>query len=131
MLENFVLSFKEEQLGLKYPLTKAMYKGIQVHLTDMYELLIQLFIFVNYAGRFIFSSLFPVCGKYLREYPGDTDVLLEVEGVGMPNQRTNIASKIQTMDLSGKENQQLHKKVHNWITPSNVFASIHTHDSIL
>ncbi|CAK6959542.1 trichohyalin-like [Scomber scombrus] len=67
MLENFVLSFKEEHLGLRYPLTKAMYK---------------------------------VCGKYLRQYPEDTDLLWEVESVGGPNQRTNIASKIQTMDLS-------------------------------
>lgn len=28
MLEDFVLSFKEDNLGLRYPLTKAMYKGI-------------------------------------------------------------------------------------------------------
>lgn len=28
MLEDFVFSFKEEYLGLRYPLTKAMYKGM-------------------------------------------------------------------------------------------------------
>ncbi|KAM7416990.1 hypothetical protein PAMA_018869 [Pampus argenteus] len=67
MLQDFVLSFKEEYLGLRYPLTKAMYK---------------------------------VCKKYLSQYPGETDLLWEVESVGGPNQRTNIASKIQTMDLS-------------------------------
>eukprot|EP00064_Thunnus_orientalis_P003336 superscaffoldBa00000268_g3345 len=67
MLEDFVLSFKEEYLGLRYPLTKAMYK---------------------------------VCEKYLRQYPGGTDLLWEVESVGGPSQRTNIANKIQTMDLS-------------------------------
>ncbi|GLD68254.1 trichohyalin-like isoform X1 [Lates japonicus] len=67
MLEDFVLSFKEDCLGLKYPLTKSMYK---------------------------------VCEKYLCQYPGDTDLLWEVESIGMPNQRANIASKIQAMDLN-------------------------------
>ncbi|XP_018553676.1 trichohyalin isoform X1 [Lates calcarifer] len=67
MLEDFVLSFKEDCLGLRYPLTKSMYK---------------------------------VCEKYLCQYPGDTDLLWEVESIGMPNQRANIASKIQAMDLN-------------------------------
>uniref|UniRef100_A0A8D0AWH1 Family with sequence similarity 169 member Aa n=1 Tax=Sander lucioperca TaxID=283035 RepID=A0A8D0AWH1_SANLU len=67
MLEDFVLSFKEDCLGLRYPLTKPMYK---------------------------------VCEKYLRQFPGDTDLLWEVESVGGPNQRTNMASKIQAMDHS-------------------------------
>ncbi|KAF1388750.1 hypothetical protein PFLUV_G00065880 [Perca fluviatilis] len=67
MLEDFVLSFKEDCLGLRYPLTKSMYK---------------------------------VCEKYLRQFPGDTDLLWEVESVGGPNQRTNMASKIQAMDHS-------------------------------
>ncbi|XP_071337866.1 microtubule-associated protein futsch-like isoform X2 [Trachinotus anak] len=66
MLEDFVLSFKEDCLGLRYPLTKSMYK---------------------------------VCEKYLCQYPGDIDLLWEVESIGAPNQRTNIASKIQAMDL--------------------------------
>ncbi|XP_078105730.1 uncharacterized protein LOC144517519 [Sander vitreus] len=67
MLEDFVLTFKEDCLGLRYPLTKPMYK---------------------------------VCEKYLRQFPGDTDLLWEVESVGGPNQRTNMASKIQAMDHS-------------------------------
>nr|XP_046242091.1 trichohyalin-like [Scatophagus argus] len=67
MLENFVLSFKDDWLGLRYPLSKSMYK---------------------------------VCEKYLCKYPGDADLLWEVEGIGGPNQRTNISSKIQAMSLS-------------------------------
>ncbi|XP_037634085.1 titin-like isoform X2 [Sebastes umbrosus] len=67
MLEDFVLSFKEDCLGLRWPLTKSMYK---------------------------------VCEKYLCQYPGDTDLLWEVESIGLSNQRTNIASKIQAMDKS-------------------------------
>ncbi|XP_034728098.1 apoptotic chromatin condensation inducer in the nucleus-like [Etheostoma cragini] len=67
MLEDFVLSFKEDCLGLRYPLSKAMYK---------------------------------VCEQYLRQYPGDTDLLWEVESIGGPNQRTNMARKIQAMDHS-------------------------------
>ncbi|KAM9854786.1 uncharacterized protein ACBR49_003322 [Aulostomus maculatus] len=67
MLEDFVLTFQEDCLGLRYPLTKAMFK---------------------------------VCKKFLSQYPGDTDLLWEVENVGGPNQRYNISKKIQTMDLS-------------------------------
>ncbi|XP_076586331.1 uncharacterized protein LOC143320504 isoform X2 [Chaetodon auriga] len=67
MLKDFVLSFNEDCLGLRYPLTKPMYK---------------------------------VCEKYLCQYPGDTDLLWEVESAGGPNQRTNISSKIQAMGLS-------------------------------
>ncbi|CDQ79349.1 unnamed protein product [Oncorhynchus mykiss] len=67
MLENFVECFKEDCLGLRYPLSKVMYK---------------------------------VCGKYLSLYPADRDLLWEVESVGRPSQRTNIANKIQAMGLS-------------------------------
>ncbi|CAB1322378.1 unnamed protein product [Coregonus sp. 'balchen'] len=67
MLENFVDSFKEECLGLRYPLSKAMYK---------------------------------VCGKYLSLYPAHRDLLWEVESIGGPSQRTNIANKIHTMATS-------------------------------
>ncbi|KAM6945292.1 uncharacterized protein fam169ab isoform 2-T4 [Lycodopsis pacificus] len=74
MLEDFVLSFKEDCLGLKYPITKFMFK---------------------------------VCGKYLCQYPGDTDLLWEVESIGGPNQRTNIARKIQTMDQSVSKSRPL------------------------
>uniref|UniRef100_A0A3Q2XM72 Uncharacterized protein n=1 Tax=Hippocampus comes TaxID=109280 RepID=A0A3Q2XM72_HIPCM len=57
MLEDFVLSFQDGCVGLRYPLTKAMYK---------------------------------MCEKYLCQYPEDTDLLWEVEGVGGPNQMFNI-----------------------------------------
>ncbi len=33
MLEDFVLSFKEDCLGLRYPLPPPMYKGTWVHFT--------------------------------------------------------------------------------------------------
>ncbi|XP_028312228.1 titin-like isoform X2 [Gouania willdenowi] len=46
------------------------------------------------------KSMFKVCEKFLGQYPGDTDLLWEVEGIGEPRQRTNIANKIQAMDLS-------------------------------
>ncbi|XP_034398107.1 neurofilament heavy polypeptide-like isoform X4 [Cyclopterus lumpus] len=67
MLEDFVLSFQEDCLGLRYPISKFMYK---------------------------------VCEKYLCQYPGDTDLLWEVQSIGGPKQRTNIARKIQAMDQS-------------------------------
>ncbi|XP_077572134.1 uncharacterized protein LOC144196034 isoform X1 [Stigmatopora nigra] len=66
MLKDFVLSFQDDCLGLRYPLTTAMYK---------------------------------MCEKYLHQYPGDADLLWEVEGEGELNQRFNIASKIQAMKL--------------------------------
>ncbi|XP_037115368.1 soluble lamin-associated protein of 75 kDa-like [Syngnathus acus] len=66
MLEDFVMSFQNDCVGLKYPLTKAIYK---------------------------------MCEKYLCQYPGDTDLLWEVESIGCPNQRFNIAKRIQNMDL--------------------------------
>lgn len=34
MLEDYVLSFKENSLGLRYPLPTSMYKGTWVHLAD-------------------------------------------------------------------------------------------------
>ncbi|XP_076021318.1 uncharacterized protein LOC143012136 isoform X2 [Genypterus blacodes] len=71
MLEDFVLSYKEDCLGLRYPLPKSMFK---------------------------------LCQKYLWQYPGDTVLLWEVENIGRPNKRTNIASKIQAMDLSVSKN---------------------------
>lgn len=47
-------------------------------------------------------SLFLVCEKYLHQFPEDADLLWEVENTGNPTQRTNIASKIRVMDLSGE-----------------------------
>uniref|UniRef100_A0A8D0CN57 Family with sequence similarity 169 member Aa n=1 Tax=Scleropages formosus TaxID=113540 RepID=A0A8D0CN57_SCLFO len=69
ILEDFVDSFKEDTLGLKFPLSHTMYK---------------------------------VCEQYLRKYPADEDLLWEVEGVGGPFQRSEIASKIKSMSTRGK-----------------------------
>ncbi|MCJ8746819.1 hypothetical protein PDJAM_G00146220 [Pangasius djambal] len=66
MLEDFIDSFRKDFMGLKYPLSPAMYK---------------------------------VCKKYLSLYPDDTELLWEIEGVGSPFQRTQIARKLQAMDL--------------------------------
>ncbi|KAB5528450.1 hypothetical protein PHYPO_G00140350 [Pangasianodon hypophthalmus] len=68
MLEDFTDSFRKDFMGLKYPLSPAMYK---------------------------------VCKKYLSLYPGDTELLWEIEGVGSPFQRTQIARRLQAMDLKG------------------------------
>lgn len=65
-------------------------------------------------------SLLIVCKKYLLQYPGDTDLLWEVESIGAPNQRTNIANKIQGMDLSGKK--QLYCRALPWNHPGQCAA---------
>uniref|UniRef100_A0A8C5QK89 Family with sequence similarity 169 member A n=1 Tax=Leptobrachium leishanense TaxID=445787 RepID=A0A8C5QK89_9ANUR len=68
MLEDFVDSFTEESLGLRYPLSSSMYTA---------------------------------CKKYLEKYPGDQELLWEVEGAGHWFQRTLISSVFQ------KESQRL------------------------
>uniref|UniRef100_A0A3B3ZBD9 N-acetyltransferase domain-containing protein n=1 Tax=Periophthalmus magnuspinnatus TaxID=409849 RepID=A0A3B3ZBD9_9GOBI len=77
MLEDYVDSFKEDYLGLRYPLTTAMYK---------------------------------VCQCYLRAFPGDSELLWEVDSSRL-NQRTSVASRIQNMkevkgetDITEEEN---------------------------
>ncbi|XP_063819916.1 soluble lamin-associated protein of 75 kDa isoform X2 [Pseudophryne corroboree] len=62
MLEDFVDSFTEETLGLRYPLSSTMYAA---------------------------------CKQYLDKYPGDQELLWEVEGVGHWFQRTLISSILQ------------------------------------
>ncbi|KAM8960834.1 soluble lamin-associated protein of 75 kDa [Pelodytes ibericus] len=62
MLEDFVDSFTEETLGLRYPLSSSMYTA---------------------------------CKQYLEKYPGDQELLWEVEGVGHWFQRTRISSIFQ------------------------------------
>ena len=47
--------------------------------------------------------LFLVCGNYLSTYPADTGLFWEVDGVGGPFQRTQIASKILEMGLKSRE----------------------------
>ncbi|KAL8203730.1 UNVERIFIED_CONTAM: hypothetical protein K2H54_060371 [Gekko kuhli] len=59
ILEDFVDSFTEDTLGLRYPMTSFMHSA---------------------------------CQKYFEKYPGDHDLLWEVEGVGHWHQRTLVAS---------------------------------------
>ncbi|XP_068104672.1 soluble lamin-associated protein of 75 kDa isoform X3 [Hyperolius riggenbachi] len=61
MLEDYVDSFTEETLGLRYPLSPTMYTA---------------------------------CKQYLHKYPGDQELLWEVEGAGHWFQRTLIASTL-------------------------------------
>ncbi|XP_030049137.1 soluble lamin-associated protein of 75 kDa [Microcaecilia unicolor] len=66
MLEDFVDSFTEDALGLRYPLSSCMHTA---------------------------------CRQYLEKYPGDSNLLWEVEGVGHWFQRTAIISRIQKIIL--------------------------------
>uniref|UniRef100_A0A8C7A594 Family with sequence similarity 169 member A n=1 Tax=Nothoprocta perdicaria TaxID=30464 RepID=A0A8C7A594_NOTPE len=62
MLEDFVDSFTEDALGLRYPLSSFMYTA---------------------------------CKRYFEKYPGDHDLLWEVEGAGHWFQRTPITTVLQ------------------------------------
>uniref|UniRef100_A0A8D0DIU0 Family with sequence similarity 169 member A n=1 Tax=Salvator merianae TaxID=96440 RepID=A0A8D0DIU0_SALMN len=62
MLEDFVDSFTEDTLGLRFPLTSFMRAA---------------------------------CQKYFERYPGDHDLLWEVEGTGHWHQRTPVAAVLQ------------------------------------
>ncbi|NXC88593.1 F169A protein, partial [Cercotrichas coryphoeus] len=81
MLEDFVDSFAEEPLGLRYPL--------------------------------VFSCVCSACKQYLEKYPGDKNLLWQVEGAGDWFQRKSIMSIVQKEDLetaaeaSKKENKSL------------------------
>lgn len=112
MLQDFVLSFKENALGLRYPLPTSMYKG------NSFKWLIDIshqFVSVTFHTLIVINKCFyvsimvlfliPVCKKYLCQYPGDEGLLWEVESVGEPYQRTNLSRKIHSMDLSGKTNK--------------------------
>ncbi|XP_054842870.1 soluble lamin-associated protein of 75 kDa [Eublepharis macularius] len=66
ILEDFVDSFTEDMLGLRYPLTSFMHAA---------------------------------CQKYFEKYPGDHDLLWEVEGVGHWHQRTLVANILQRETL--------------------------------
>lgn len=37
MLQDYVLSFQENSLGLRYPLSTSMYKGTWVQIADKYQ----------------------------------------------------------------------------------------------
>ncbi|KAM6228297.1 soluble lamin-associated protein of 75 kDa-like isoform 1-T1 [Spheniscus humboldti] len=77
MLEDFVDSFTEDTLGLRYPLSSFMYIA---------------------------------CKHYFEKYPGDHDLLWEVEGAGHWFQRTSITTVLQreklkiAAEVSQKEN---------------------------
>ncbi|NXO32914.1 F169A protein, partial [Cisticola juncidis] len=80
MLEDFVDSFTEEPLGLRYPLSSFMFSG--------------------------------ACKQYLEKYPGDKNLLWQVEGGGDWFQRKSIMSIVQNENLkiaeaSKKENKSL------------------------
>uniref|UniRef100_A0A8C5TRN0 Family with sequence similarity 169 member A n=1 Tax=Malurus cyaneus samueli TaxID=2593467 RepID=A0A8C5TRN0_9PASS len=66
MLEDFVDSFTEEPLGLRYPLSSFMYTA---------------------------------CKQYLEKYPGDKNLLWQVEGGGDWFQRKSIMSIVQKENL--------------------------------
>ncbi|XP_043345140.1 soluble lamin-associated protein of 75 kDa isoform X2 [Cervus canadensis] len=66
MLEDFVDSFTEDALGLRYPLTSLMYIA---------------------------------CNQYFEKYPGDHELLWEVEGVGHWYQRIPITRALQRETL--------------------------------
>ncbi|NXN60953.1 F169A protein, partial [Rynchops niger] len=76
MLEDFVDSFTEDTLGLRYPLS---------------------------------SFIYTACKHYFEKYPGDCDLLWEVEGAGHRFQRTPITTvlqreKLRIAEVSQKEN---------------------------
>ncbi|NXB03693.1 F169A protein, partial [Cnemophilus loriae] len=84
MLEDFVDSFTEEPLGLRYPLSSFI----------------------------VFSCLCSACKQYLEKYPGDKNLLWQVEGGGDWFQRKSIMSIVQNENLkiaeaSKKENKSL------------------------
>ncbi|NXJ26609.1 F169A protein, partial [Dicrurus megarhynchus] len=85
MLEDFVDSFTEEPLGLRYPLSSFI----------------------------VFSCVCSACKQYLEKYPEDKNLLWQVEGGGDWFQRKSIMSIVQMEDLkiageaSKKENKSL------------------------
>ncbi|NXR40957.1 F169A protein, partial [Zosterops hypoxanthus] len=72
MLEDFVDSFTEEPLGLRYPLSSFI----------------------------VFSCVCSACKQYLEKYPGDKNLLWQVEGGGDWFQRKSIMSIVQMENLS-------------------------------
>ena len=52
----------------------------------------------NMLNRVVFFS-FSACKHYFEKYPGDNDLLFEVEGAGFWFQRKSIASVLQREEL--------------------------------
>ncbi|KFQ05397.1 Soluble lamin-associated protein of 75 kDa [Leptosomus discolor] len=85
MLEDFVDSFSEDYLGLRYPLA--------------------------------FSYVCSACEQYLEKYPGDQDLLWEVQGAGHWFQRRSIMSiwqmeQCKIAEASQKENKSVKAEDH-------------------
>ncbi|NWV04284.1 F169A protein, partial [Ptilonorhynchus violaceus] len=85
MLEDFVDSFTEEPLGLRYPLSSFVYTA---------------------------------CKQYLEKYPGDKNLLWQVEGGGDWFQRKSIMSIVQMENLKITEAS---KKENNNVQPEDSF----------
>uniref|UniRef100_A0A8B9PFJ7 Family with sequence similarity 169 member A n=1 Tax=Apteryx owenii TaxID=8824 RepID=A0A8B9PFJ7_APTOW len=108
MLEDFVDSFTEDTLGLRYPLSSFMYT---------------------------------VCKRYFEKYPGDHDLLWEVEGAGHWFQRTPITTVLQREKLKitgmgaesqkGKESLDVHASTSEGKKPTLTPVSIRTRSSHL
>ncbi|KAM9214068.1 soluble lamin-associated protein of 75 kDa [Leptosomus discolor] len=84
MLEDFVDSFSEDYLGLRYPLSPFVYTA---------------------------------CEQYLEKYPGDQDLLWEVQGAGHWFQRRSIMSiwqmeQCKIAEASQKENKSVKAEDH-------------------
>ncbi|NXN22748.1 F169A protein, partial [Nycticryphes semicollaris] len=75
ILEDFVKSFTEGPLGLRYPLSSF----------TMYNIVV--------------SYVCSACKQYLEKYPGDHKLLWEVEGPGCWFQRSNIMAMMQNEKL--------------------------------
>ncbi|KAL1783103.1 soluble lamin-associated protein of 75 kDa [Sigmodon hispidus] len=77
MLEDFVDSFTEEALGLRYPLSSLMYTASK---------------------------------QYFEKYPGDHELLWEVEGVGHWHQRLPVTRALQREAIKVTETSQYDTK---------------------
>ncbi|NXC41043.1 F169A protein, partial [Penelope pileata] len=76
MLEDFVESFTGDTLGLRYPLSSFIEECIECVFS-------------------YFFFFFLVCKHYFEKYPGDNDLLCEVEGAGFWFQRKSVATILQ------------------------------------
>ncbi|NXE39268.1 F169A protein, partial [Ptilorrhoa leucosticta] len=83
MLEDFVDSFTEEPLGLRYPLSSFI----------------------------VFSCVCSACKQYLEKYPEDKNLLWQVEGGGDWFQRKSIMSIVQKENLKIAEGKKENKSL--------------------
>lgn len=103
MLKDFVNSFKQDSIGLKYPLSPAMYKGNDYNQSNFILLFVSGVVsFLTYSMH-LSKFLVIVCKRYLSLYPENTELLWEINGVGSPFPRTQIARKLQAVDVKGNK----------------------------